>query len=167
MTDAELALWISLLSLVVAVTSLIWQVVSWILHRARIKVHLYWGALGADGQHVVMTERHRDLAKALSEVDETQYPLPVVVVLVRNRGRAAMSIQDVGVRFPSGHTYRNRELVASWVITKSPLEPGSHCFVPLPLDEVVQSWLASSPSDNSTRFRGVAVLGSGATKRSG
>ncbi|WP_129666931.1 hypothetical protein [Phytoactinopolyspora endophytica] len=161
MDAAQWALRIAGLSLLVSVLSLTWQIITWVRQSARIKVELRWGGVSEDWQYTV-TGDPKNVVKALAQVDPTEYPIPVAALVIRNVGRSAMSIQDAGIQFPEGFTYRHRD-INQYADVSKPLPPGDVLHVPVPIAHLFQVWADHGGNLHTTRIRGIAFLGNGKT----
>jgi hypothetical protein len=160
MYTAEWALVVALLSFVIATSSLAWQVFIWTKQRADISVEAVWAALSPDRQHTIRANDQRELTSAIAVIDPVEYPTPVVCVTVRNGGRAPMAVEDAGVMFPSGHTYRHRELVREAGVPRT-LQPGEAVNVSVPIAHLFETWAELDDSPDTTTIRGTANLGNG------
>ena len=160
METAQWALTIAGLSLLVSAGSLTWQIVTWFRQSARIRVELRWGGVSDDWQHWIVAEEKANVVDALAQVDPIEYPIPAAIVIVRNRGRSAMSIQDACVEFPEGYTYRHRD-INLYAGLPGPLQDGGVLSVPVPIAHVFEAWTRGN--SQTTTIRGLAFLGNGKT----
>jgi hypothetical protein len=159
---AQWALTIAGLSLLVSAGSLLWQIVTWFRQSARIRVELRWGSVSDDFQHFIAAVE-KDLMGALDKIDPTAYPIPAAIVIARNRGRSATSVQDACVEFPGGYSYRNRD-INLYAGLPGPLAPGEAISVTVPIAQVFEAWTVGN--SQTTTIRGRAYLGSGKSRAS-
>ena len=100
------ALVIAIISLVLAVLSLAWQAVTFVLTGPRVKVCLKEGLRGPLGVMIAPPSVYTDAGRAALEADG--YTEHVLAVVVTNAGRSATTVRGWSLHFGNGVVYTNQ-----------------------------------------------------------
>lgn len=100
------ALAVAIIGLVLAVLSLVWQAVTFVLAGPRVKVRLKEGLRGPAGAVIAPPSIYTDAGRAALEADG--YNEHVLAVVVTNSGRSPTTVQRWSLHFGNGVVYTHQ-----------------------------------------------------------